>query len=240
MHVITLTLNDNSADIPRIETIVNTIDNKLSVSNIGRYIARLFGVPHLQDDATEGGPEITDIMSDPVFESQYKADNMRYLALVAHNHMKPAMKDFVLANKNLLSKFNLTGTNTTIEMLREVFGDDSSVKYGKICTSGPLGGDAELVSLMCSNNLGGCVFFQDPMSSHPHAADIECLCRQANVHNVLMMPNPATAQTCMSSIRIALQEGKAELIPSFFRTLRSPSVIEYEIRQLQVLENNRR
>jgi len=164
---------------------------------------------------------------------------MRYLALVAHNHMKPAMKDFVLANKNLLCKFNLTGTNTTIKMLKEVFGDDSSVKYSHICTSGPLGGDAELVSLMCTDNLGGCVFFQDPMSSHPHAADIECLSRQANVHNVLMMPNPATAQTCMSSIRIALHKGKADMIPSFFMTLQSPSVIEYKIRQEQVLEDNR-
>jgi len=60
MHAITLTLSDNSADIARIRTIVDTINEQLSVSNIGRSISRLFGVPHRevqidQDDATEGG-----------------------------------------------------------------------------------------------------------------------------------------------------------------------------------------
>lgn len=176
---------------------------------------------------------------DPVFESVYKPSQMRCLALVAHNHMKPAMKQFVLSNKNLLKKFRLTGTNTTMTMLREVFGDDPSVEYGPTCTSGPLGGDAELVAVMCTENLGGCVFFQDPMSAHPHTADIECLCRQANVHNVLMMPNPATAFAIMTTFRIALKEGRSEFIPSFFQTLESPSVAEYKVRQSKVVEDNK-
>jgi len=176
---------------------------------------------------------------DPKFESKFAPFEMRCLALVAHNHMKPAMKNFVLANKNLLKKFRLTGTNTTMTMLREVFGEDPSVEYGPTCTSGPLGGDAELVAVMCTENLGGCVFFQDPMSAHPHTADIECLSRQANVHNVLMMPNPATAFAVMTTFRIALKEGRSELIPSFFNTLESPSVAEYKIRQAKVVEANK-
>jgi len=55
------------------------------------------------------------------------------------------MKLFVLANKNALKKFRqTTGTNSTMTMLKEVFGDDPVSK------SGPLGGDAELVVLiMC-------------------------------------------------------------------------------------------
>merc|ERR1719469_789916 len=100
-----------------------------------------------------------------------------------------------------------------------VFGDDESVKYGPTCTSGPLGGDAELVAVMCTENLGACVFFQDPMSAHPHISDIECLTRQANVHNIIIMPNPATAFAVMTTFRIALKEGKAQYIPSFFETL---------------------
>lgn len=189
------------------------------------------------EEITDEDEEVDDL--DPVFESVYTPSQMRCLALVAHNHMKPAMKQFVLANKNLLKKFKLTGTNTTMTMLREVFGDDPSVEYGPTCTSGPLGGDAELVAVMCTENLGGCVFFQDPMSAHPHTADIECLCRQANVHNVLMMPNPATAFAIMTTFRIALKEGKADLIPSFFQTLESPSVAEYKVRQSKVVEDNK-
>ena len=176
---------------------------------------------------------------DASFESAFAPSDMRCLALVAHNHMKPAMKAFVVANKNLLKHFRLTGTNTTMTMLREVFGNDPSVEYGPTCTSGPLGGDAELVAVMCTENLGGCVFFQDPMSAHPHTADIDCLNRQANVHNILMMTNPATAFTVLTTLRIALKEGRADLIPSFFQTLESPSVAEYKVRQAKVVQKNK-
>lgn len=225
------------------DSTVASMDLKLRRSSVGKSIASLFGLNELEalideDEVSDNLTNTTD-NADPVFQSKFKPEEMRCLALVAHNHMKPAIKSFVLANKNVLCKFKLTGTNTTMTMLREVFGNDPSVKYGPTCTSGPLGGDAELVSIMCTENLGGCVFFQDPMSSHPHAADIECLARQANVHNILMMSNPATAQLCMVSMRIALQEGRAEIIPSFFRTLQSPSVAEYKVRQALVVEKNR-
>lgn len=182
------------------------------------------------------GAEEDDLDAD--FKSCYTPDEMRCMALVAHNHMKAPMKMFVLANKNLLRKFKLTGTNTTMTMLRDVFGDDPDVVYGPTCTSGPLGGDAELVAVMCTENLGACVFFQDPMSTHPHAADIECLTRQANVHNIIIMPNPSSAYAVMTTLRIALERGKAELIPSFFETLKSPSVAEYKKAQAQVLASN--
>lgn len=221
------------------ESVVSSIDRKLRSSSIGKSLASLFGLTELETLIDGDDTSITNTTSDPVFNSKFRPEDMRCLALVAHNHMKPAIKEFVLANKNLLRKFKLTGTNTTMTMLREVFGDDPSVKYGPTCTSGPLGGDAELVAVMCTENLGGCVFFQDPMSAHPHAADIECLARQANVHNVLMMPNPATAYACMEAMRIALRDGRAEMIPSFFRTLESPSVAEYKIRQARVVEKNR-
>jgi len=190
----------------------------------------------LEEEELEGDQEDT---FDASFESAFPPSEMRCLALVAHNHMKPAMKAFVLANKNLLKHFRLTGTNTTMTMLREVFGDDPSVEYGPTCTSGPLGGDAELVAVMCTENLGGCVFFQDPMSAHPHTADIECLNRQANVHNIIMMSNPATAFAVLTTLRIALKEGRAELIPSFFQTLESPSVAEYKVRQAKVVQKNK-
>ena len=126
-------------------------------------------------------------------------------------------------------------SEATLLVLTLVFLSYSSPRH----TGGPLGGDAELVAIMCSEHLGGCVFFQDPMSAHPHVADIECLVRQANVHNVLIMPNPATAFAVMTTLRIALREGKAELIPSFFKTLASPSVAEYKIRQAKVVERNK-
>ena len=72
-------------------------------------------------------------MTDLEFESAFEPEEMRCLALVAHNHMKPAMRKFVEDNKNLLKKFRLTGTNTTMTMLHEIFGEDPDVRYGPTC-----------------------------------------------------------------------------------------------------------
>eukprot|EP00551_Chaetoceros_affinis_P001866 CAMPEP_0203639254 /NCGR_PEP_ID=MMETSP0088-20131115/5053_1 /ASSEMBLY_ACC=CAM_ASM_001087 /TAXON_ID=426623 /ORGANISM="Chaetoceros affinis, Strain CCMP159" /LENGTH=391 /DNA_ID=CAMNT_0050494091 /DNA_START=215 /DNA_END=1390 /DNA_ORIENTATION=- len=178
-----------------------------------------------------------DICTDPVFDSMFRPEDMRLLALVSHNNMKQSMKQFVIANMNVLKKFRLTGTNTTMSMLREVFGDDPSVVYGPSCKSGPLGGDAQLVALAVTGQVGGCIFFIDPMDAHPHSADIECLVRQGNVHNILMANNPCTAHIIMNTFRVALKMGRMEMIPSFFFDLESPSVDAYKKRQKAVLDN---
>lgn len=177
------------------------------------------------------------ICIDPEFDSVFRPEDMRMLALVSHNNMKHSMKQFVKANMNVLKKFRLTGTNTTMSMLREVFGNDPSVVYGPACKSGPLGGDAQLVAMAVTGELGGCIFFIDPMDAHPHSADIECLVRQGNVHNILMMNNPCSAHVCMNTCRVALKMGHMEMIPSFFFDLESPSVEAYKVRQKAVLNN---
>jgi len=204
-----------------------------------KLFSNLYGLELDMDEFVDTDDQTQDpVELDPEFESIFLPEEMRCLALVAHNHMKPAMKDFVLANKNVLKKFMLTGTNSTMTMLKQVFGGDPAVVYGPTCTSGPLGGDAELVALMVTENLGGCIFFTDPMSSHPHQADVGCLNRQANVHNILVCPNPTTAQIVMPTFRTALKSGHSEMIPSFFETLSSPSVLEYKKMQELVIKQN--
>ena len=152
------------------------------------------------------------------------------------------MREFVMANKNLLKKFRLTGTNSTMTMLKEVFKDEpaGTVVYGPACASGPLGGDAELVAFLVSGKIGGIVFFEDPMDSHPHRADIDCLVRQALVHNTILVETPASALILTTVLRMALQgEGKPELIPSFFFSLQSPTVEAYKNKQKSVVESHK-
>jgi hypothetical protein len=122
----------------------------------------------LENDLTKAyDPYIYDIYPD--FDSAFLPSQMRLLALVSCNNMKQSMKQFVLANMNVLKKFRLTGTNTTMTMLKEVFRNDPEVVYGPSCKSGPLGGDAQLSAMAASGELGGCIFFVDPMDSHPHS-----------------------------------------------------------------------
>lgn len=186
----------------------------------GKLTPDLDNPPHYDDD----------------FEPAFAPSEMRCLALVSHNRMKAVMKEFVTINKNILKKFCLTGTQSTMKMLSEVFKGDSSVVFGPSCTSGPLGGDAELAALLCRGRLGGILFFEDPLSAHAHQADIHCLCRQAQVHNTMICATTTSALMMMHVLRSALQgNGRPELIPSFFFSLKSPAVVAYLGEQEKVI-----
>jgi len=177
-------------------------------------------------------PEYVHVDED--FKSAFAPSDMRCLALVSHNGMKKTMRTFVVSNKNILKKFRLTGTNSTMTMLKEVFKDEPSgtVVFGPSCASGPLGGDAELVAHLVGGKIGGIIFFQDPMDTHPHRADIDCLCRQTLVYNTMMVLTPCTALMLLHTLRLALKgEGKPELIPSFFFSLLGPTVEAYKSNQ---------
>jgi len=182
-----------------------------------------------------------DDSSDKDFESAFSPSSMRCLALVSHNGMKPSMREFVTANKNLLKKFRLTGTNSTINMLKEVFADEpeGTVVYGPACESGPLGGDAEMVGLITAGRVGGMIFFRDPMSAHPHRVDIDCLLRQAVVHNTMVAYNPTTAFMMTHTLREALKENKPQMIPSFFFSLECPAVGAYKAQQKKVVDEQK-
>mmetsp|Transcript_25318 Transcript_25318/g.37468 ORF Transcript_25318/g.37468 Transcript_25318/m.37468 type:complete len:96 (+) Transcript_25318:85-372(+) len=92
---------------------------------------------------------------------------------------------------------------------------------------------------MCTGGLGGMLFFQDPMSAHPHQSDIDCLCRQALVRNVMSCNTPTSAYMLINTLRTALHgEGRPELIPSHFFTLQSPSVVAYKLAQSRVIASH--
>jgi len=175
--------------------------------------------------------QVTDDITAP-FESKFEPSEMRQLALVAHNHMKPAMKEFIETYSEVLMKFRITGTQTTMRMCKSLWGEDHpTIEYGLTCTSGPLGGDAQIAALMCMEDLGALIFFVDPLSAHPHQADIDSLIRLSNCGNVIVCCNPTSAMSMMHTFKCALEKGNRGMIPSFFETLESPAVAEYKRQQ---------
>jgi len=243
--------SENKNIVRKVEKVDEKINNR---GNRASYMAvsNLLGGQILDEDFTKDIEEYANLSTDGMseeesveeaeielsiynqlesFESVYKPEEMRCLALIAHNHMKPALKKFVETYHVLLRKFRLTGTDSTMRMVKSIIGDDPDVKYGPTCTSGPLGGDAQLSALMCMEDLGGAVFFIDPLSAHPHQADIDSLTRLANVHNILLMPNPASACAMCYLLREALEKGYKHMIASFFTTLQSPAVEQYKREQ---------
>jgi len=157
----------------------------------------------------------------------------RCLALISHNNMKPAMQEFVMKNKEVLRHFRLTGTNSTMTMLQQVF-QGMKVEYGPTMSSGPLGGDAQVAALLTQGDLGGMIFFADPLSAHPHIADVHSLIRLANVHNILYACNPTTAVGMIMCLKAGLKD--PSIIPSFYETLESPSVAKYRAEQKALVE----
>ena len=61
------------------------------------------------------------------FHSLYSPTKMRQLALVAHNHMKPAMHDFIIQYGEILRKFRVTGTETTMSICMREWKDKEGV-----------------------------------------------------------------------------------------------------------------
>lgn len=166
------------------------------------------------------------------------AEEMKSIALIAHNNMKPTLKRFVEHNRDMLKKFRITGTNTTIKMVKSIFGDEEGIVYGQACTSGPLGGDAQLAGQIASQEIGCVFFFVDPLSAHPHQADIDSLVRLINVHNIMFASNPSSAQALMQILKMGLDI--QDIIPGMFHDaiLTSPCVLQYQLGQQAVLEQN--
>ena len=168
---------------------------------------------------------------DDDFESVYRQDQMRCLALVAHGQMKETLRQFVVSYKHTLKKFRLTGNNSVMTMLEDIYREDDGVIFGPWCgDDGLVGGDAELAALMSGGKLGGIILFEDHSQSS-YEPVLESLCHYALIHNTMIVNNPTTALMVMNTCRIALEEGRAELIPSFFFSLCSPSTVTYQAEQ---------
>jgi methylglyoxal synthase len=118
------------------------------------------------------------------------------IAIIAHDEKKANMVQFLNKNKELLLKdtINLIATGTTGGKAEE-----AGFKVVKML-SGPLGGDAQIASRVAEGKTNMVLFFKDPMSSHPHEADINMLIRVCDVHNVPLATNEATAQLLLNAI----------------------------------------
>lgn len=123
-----------------------------------------------------------------------------HIALVAHDHRKQDLLDWVRWNAQLLSKHHLICTGTTgklIEALLKELGFDN-VDITKL-KSGPLGGDQELGANIVNDKVDIMIFLWDPMSSQPHDPDVKALLRMTVIYNIPTACNRATADYLISS-----------------------------------------
>lgn len=116
------------------------------------------------------------------------------IALIAHDNLKPIIIDWCKDNKSILERHFLCGTGTTAKMIAEQTG---LPVYAY--NSGPLGGDQQIGSRIVEGDIDIVIFFSDPLKAQPHDPDVKALLRIAQVYNIPIANNVATADFLIES-----------------------------------------
>ncbi len=120
--------------------------------------------------------------------------SIKKIALIAHDNKKPEIIEWAKKNKSILEKFELCGTGTTSKRIEEATG-----LRVKGYLSGPLGGDQQIGAKVAEGEIDLVVFFCDPLQAQPHDPDVKALLRIANVYDVPIATNTATADLVITS-----------------------------------------
>ena len=114
------------------------------------------------------------------------------LAVVAHDGKKADMVAFMMKRLDFFSRVEIIATGTTGKHIAHAGLKVQCLK------SGPLGGDAQIASLIADGQVDGVIFFIDPLDVHPHQVDVHMLLRICNVYNIPLATNYSTASLMIS------------------------------------------
>lgn len=121
------------------------------------------------------------------------------IALVAHDQRKADMVDWVKFNAQYLSQHELVCTGTTGGLIKNAFSEAGIDAQVECMNSGPMGGDAEIATMVVRNEIDLAIFLIDDLNAQPHEADIQMLLRQCRLHNVPIACNRISADLMISS-----------------------------------------
>ena len=116
------------------------------------------------------------------------------IALIAHDSKKRELIAWCDENKEVLKKHFLCGTGTTARMITEATGLPV-----RGYNSGPLGGDQQIGAKIVEGRVDFVIFFSDPLAAQPHDPDVKALLRIAQVYDIPIANNKATADFIITS-----------------------------------------
>ena len=117
------------------------------------------------------------------------------IALIAHDGKKADMVAFVMKRLDFFKDVNIIATGTTGKHITHAGLEVNCLK------SGPMGGDAQIASMVSDGQIDGIVFFIDPLDVHPHQVDVSMLLRICNVYNTPMATNYSTASLVIEGFK---------------------------------------
>lgn len=116
------------------------------------------------------------------------------IALIAHDGKKADLIAWCDEHKEILSRHFLCGTGTTARMITDKTGLPV-----KGYNSGPLGGDQQIGAKIVEGRIDFVIFFSDPLTAAPHDPDVKALLRVAQVYDIPIANNRATADFLITS-----------------------------------------
>ncbi len=116
------------------------------------------------------------------------------IALIAHDNKKHELIQWCKENKTILEHHFLCGTGTTAKMV----ADHTGLPVRGF-NSGPLGGDQQIGARIVEGKIDVVIFFSDPLSAQPHDPDVKALLRIAQVYDIPIANNRATADFIITS-----------------------------------------
>lgn len=116
------------------------------------------------------------------------------IALIAHDQKKKDLIQWCGTHKDILLRHFLCGTGTTARMITDY--TDLPVKG---YNSGPLGGDQQIGAKIVEGKIDLIIFFSDPLTAQPHDPDVKALLRIAQVYDIPIANNKASADFIITS-----------------------------------------
>lgn len=116
------------------------------------------------------------------------------IALIAHDNKKAELIEWCEQHKEVLKQHFLCGTGTTARMIT-----DKTNLPVRGYNSGPLGGDQQIGAKIVEGKIDFVIFFSDPLEAQPHDPDVKALLRIAQVYDIPIANNKATADFMITS-----------------------------------------